>query len=584
MRFQRKALAIAVMVATSTLSACSSDTIDEIQDILDRVPTDIKLSNASVDENEKGAEIATLDTIDLDIEESFTYTTNDENFVISGKTLSLAADYALDYEKETSVTFDITVTDKNNNEFTKAVTIEVNDLLDTYSFNSKFVEGESSVSYGGQIARHALIAELKHYIGKGGLQADLDKGDTTPFDFTTKAGIIAKLNSFYDADENSWETLNISFMEAKQTSFNELSSSYKSVKSKVAGQDLGGQHKDWSTEFAGWGVKGSITPVGLIDLYFQEIADIAIDNLGGKRYIPGAEAIVANEIPVYVTDNGLDLNQLIQKFLLMSVAYSQATDDYLDEEKGLKADNAFQDKGTKAYTSLEHQFDEGFGYFGAARDYLAYNDNEISGKVDDEGTNGRVDWNGQHDTDGDDKIDLLSEKNWGNSVNAAKRDRGTASNTNPTDYSKQAMDAFLMGRQLINDNASLSEVLSVAQKEELITYRDAAVTAWEKSVAATVVHYINDLHADLTKASDDDFDFVTTAKHFSELKGFALGLQFNPYSPMTDAQFEAMHVLLKDAPVLVGATEVATYQSDLIKARDILQTALSFDAENVTGW
>jgi len=115
MKFQRKTLAIAVMVATSTLSACSSDTIDEIQDILDRVPTDIKLSNASVDENEKGAEIATLETIDLDLEESFSYTTDNENFVISGKTLSLAADYSLDYEKETSFTFDITVADKNNN-------------------------------------------------------------------------------------------------------------------------------------------------------------------------------------------------------------------------------------------------------------------------------------------------------------------------------------------------------------------------------------------------------------------------------------------------------------------------------------
>jgi hypothetical protein len=584
MRFQRNALAIAVMLATTTLSACSGDDvkeeieevkeeIEEVKAVLNREPTDIKLSGVTVDENKKGAEIATLETIDLDIEESFSYTTDNENFVISGKSLSLAADYSLDYEKETSVTFNITVTDKDNNEYTKAVTIEVNDLLDTYSFTSKFNDGESSVSYGGQIARHALIAELKHYIGKGGLQADLDNGV-----LTSKDEVIAKLNSIYDADENSWDALNISFTTAKQTKFSELSSSYKSVKSKVAGQDLGGQHKDWSTEFSGWGAKGSISPVGLIDLYFQQLADIAIDTLGSDRLDP----ITSTKIPVYVTNNGTDLNQLIQKFLLMSVAYSQATDDYLDEEKGLKADNAAQDKGTKAYTSLEHQFDEGFGYFGAARDYLAYNDNEISGKVSSD-EDGRSDWNGQHDTDADGKIDLLSEKNFGNSVNAAKRDRGTAANTNPTDYSKQAMDAFLMGRQLINDNASLSEVLSVAQKEELITYRDAAVTAWEKSVAATVVHYINDLHADLAKVGTDDFDFATTAKHFSELKGFALGLQFNQYSSMTDAQFEAMHVLLKDAPVLVTA-DVEAYQSDLIKARDILQAALSFDAENVGKW
>lgn len=571
MNFQRKALAIAVMVATSTLSACSSD---DIKELINLAPTEITLSNLSIDENEKGAKIADLSAVDLDLKDSFTYTTNNENFVISGATLSLAPEYALDYEKETSVTFDITVTDSDNHSFTQAFTIEVNDMLDYYGFMSKVGdETKSSVSYGGQSARHALIAELKYYIGKGGLQTDLDDGI-----LTTKTDVIAKLNSLYNADENSWDALNISFTTAKQTKFSELSSSYKSLKEKVAGQDTGGQHKDWKTEFAGWGAKGSITPVGLIDLYFQQLADIAIENNGDERTDP----ITNTNIPVYVTDNGTDLNQLIQKFLLMSVTYSQATDDYLDENKGLATDNISGDKeGTKDYTKLEHQFDEGFGYFGAARDYLAYNDNEIAGKVSSD-EDGRSDWNGQHDTDGDGVIDLTSEKNFGNSVNAAKRDRGSKDNAAATDYTKQAMDAFLMGRKLINDNAGMA--LTEAQMTELLGYRDAAVTAWENAVAGTVVHYINDLHGDLAKVGTADFNFADTAKHFSELKGFALGLQFNPYSPMTDVQFEAMHVLLKDAPVLVGAADVTTYQADLIKARDILEAALSFDAENVAGW
>ena len=43
-----------------------------------------------------------------------------------------------------------------------------------------------------------------------------------------------------------------------------------------------------------------------------------------------------------------------------------------------------------------------------------------------------------------------------------------------------------------------------------------------------------------------------------------------------------MHTLLKDAPVLTG--DVTAYRADLIKARDILQAALSFDADNVAGW
>ena len=576
MKFKQTALSIAIMAATLTLSACSSDDIiDEIiEDVIDLVPSEIDLSGLTVDENTAGAEIATLST-DLDVLGDFSFTTDDENFVISGTTLSLAPDYALDYETQTSATFNITVSDGGSNSFTQEVTIEVNDLLDTYSFMSKVGdETASSVSYGGQSARHALIAELKHYISDV-LQSDLDNGD-----LTTTDAVIAKLNSFYNADENSWDALNITFMDAKQTAFSELSSSYKSLKDKVAGQDESGQHKDWSTEFAGWGDTGSITPVDLIDLYFQQLADIAIDNLGSKRYVPDSEAIADNEIPVYVTDNGTDLNQLIQKFLLMSIAYSQATDDYLDEDKGLAADNVEQDKGTADYTSLEHQFDEGFGYFGAARDYLAYNDNEISAKVESD-EDGRSDWNGQHDSDGDGEIDISSEINLGNSVNAAKRDRGTADNTNPTDYTTQAMEAFLNGRKLINDNAGTA--LTEAQTTELLTYRDAAVDAWEFSVAGTVVHYINDLNADLDNVGTDNYDFVTIAKHFSELKGFALGLQFNPYSPITDDQFEAIHTLLQQAPVITEA-DVAAYQADLIEARDIIEEALSFDAENVANW
>jgi hypothetical protein len=465
----------------------------------------------------------------------------------------------------------VTVTDNGGLAHTQELTIDVNDLLDYYGFMSKVGdETQSSVSYGGQSARHALIAELKYYIGNG-LQADLDNGD-----LTTKDQVIAKLNSLYNADELSWDTLAITFTDAKQTSFNELSSSVKSLKEKVAGQDTGGQHKDWSTEFAGWGVKGSISPVGLIDLYFQQIADIAIDNLGSERLDP----ITNTAIPVYVTENGTDLNQLVQKFLLMSVTYSQATDDYLDEAKGLAADNIAQDKGTKEYTSLEHQFDEGFGYFGAARDYLAYNDNEIAGKVSSD-EDGRSDWNGKHDTDADGKIDLTSEINFGNSVNAAKRDRGSKDNAAATNYTKQAMDAFLMGRKLINDNAGMA--LTEAQMTELLGYRDAAVTAWENALAATVVHYINALRVDLNKLGTDDFSFADTAKHFSELKGFALGLQFNQYSSMSDAQFEEMHVLLQNAPVLGEAT-VESYQLELVKVLLILQTAYGFDDENLTTW
>ena len=73
------------------------------------------------------------------------------------------------------------------------------------------------------------------------------------------------------------------------------------------------------------------------------------------------------------------------------------------------------------------------------------------------------------------------------------------------------------------------------------------------------------------------------------MKGFALGLQFNPYSPIAGedaekfAKFVELHTLLKDAPVLAEA-DVADYLVDLKAARDLLQEVYGFDAENVEGW
>ena len=128
----------------------------------------------------------------------------------------------------------------------------------------------------------------------------------------------------------------------------------------------------------------------------------------------------------YITATEADLAQLVQKFLLGAVAFSQGADDYLDYDevdangvdlvaagKGLFGDNTALKDGKK-YTPLEHTWDEGFGYFGAARDYLEYTDDEIAGK------GGRDNYQGHHDTDGNGKTDLVSEYNWGHSVNAAQ--------------------------------------------------------------------------------------------------------------------------------------------------------------------
>ncbi|WP_298444683.1 DUF4856 domain-containing protein [uncultured Ferrimonas sp.] len=570
MTLKRSASAIFVL-SCLTLTACggSSGGGDSTPPVTNNAPTDISLSSAVVDENAMGATIGTLSATDADSGDSFTFTTSNSSFAISGTSLTLAEGVAMNFEANSSVDVAVTVTDAAGSSFSKTLTVSVNDLLDTYQFNNKNGEG-SSVSYSGQTARHVLIAELNNYIGN---QLQTDLGDGT---LATRAEVLAKLDSYFRMDADTYELTAESMLigftaDPEQISLKDISSSHKNLVAKVAGNDAGGQHAMWNDgDFAGWGAKGSTTPEGLVDIFFGLLADNADEILGGASRVDAD----GNPLPVYVTSTGLDLKQLIQKFLLMSVAYSQGADDYLDNNtagKGLLADNSANVTG-KPYTALEHIYDEGFGYFGAARDYLDYSDDEVASK------GGRDGWQGKHDTDNNGTFDLLSEYNFGNSVNAAKRDRGA---TTELDYSKTAMDNFLLGRQLIADtNAALTE----AQMTELEGYVSKALDAWERSIVATVVHYINDTSADLANFDSDNFNFTDTAKHWAEMKGFALGIQFNRASPMTSAQFEQLHNLLADAPVLTDAAAVTQYRADLMTARDLIETVYGFDAADVANW
>ena len=573
--FKKSLIALTVIAATQ-LTACgsSSDDNDPIVDV-NTAPTDITLSASVVSENAAGAEIGTLSATDADAGDTFTFTTSTEGFVIEGNTLSLAPELALDFEVTTATEVQITVTDSANNTFTKTLDITVEDVLDVYAFTNN-LSNEDSVSYSGQIARHVLIAELNNYISSQ-LQTDLDN-----LVFADGAEVKAKLMGFFDISDEAYDlgigeqALTISAIaELKQKTLKEISGSTKNLKGKIAGNDPKGQHKDWNTEgFVAFSTDTYQSPEMLIESYFDAIAAHAQTYIdGGTRVDVNGETITK----IYISETGLDYQQLIQKTLLGAVAFSQGADDYLGsdvEGKGLLTSNEVLVDG-KAYTNLEHQFDEGFGYFGAARDYLAYTDDEIANK------GGREAFAGMHDSNDDGMIDLNSEFNFGHSQNAAKRDRGTADNANPTDFTENAMQAFLMGRALINDNVGAE--LTAEQMTELEGYATQAILNWEMAIAATAVHYINDTTADLEAFGTDAFDFATVAKHWSELKGFVISLQFNPDSPLSDAEHVAVNDLIGDAPVLVEA-DIEAYLADLATARTKLQQAYEFDAENVANW
>ncbi|MGB1297794.1 MAG: DUF4856 domain-containing protein, partial [Psychrobium sp.] len=521
-------IASAVLLSLG-LSACgggsNSSTPAPTPTPTNSAPTAIALSATEVAENAVAATVGKLTTTDADSSDTFTYSVDDERFEIAGDELKLKADTSFNYEMVRSVPVKVTVKDSANAEFTQDFTITVTDSMgvqsvldaldiketDTYAFESKFTADPSSVSHTGQAARQMLILELNNYIANQ-LQADVDADK-----FADAAAVKAKLMSFYAKSAEDWQSdidngteLEITAISVaaplvlKQTKITQISSSHKNLQGKIAGKDGAGstQHKDWETELVGWNEKGSVSPDGLVQVLFDQLAANAQKSIDGEA----RKDFAGNDIAkLYINEDGTDIKQLIQKFILGAVNFSQGADDYLDhatDGKGIKASH--EQDGSKAYTKVEHQFDEGFGYFGAAHNYNQYSDLDIRAKGE-----GAEFGKGYNDINADGEIDLAREINLSNSVNAAKRDLGTVEHANKTDLTKEAFDAFVKGRKILNIAAGRE--LTADEMTTLMEQRDVAVLAWEKAISATVIHYINDTKADLDKIGTDGY----TAENFA---------------------------------------------------------------------
>lgn len=432
------------------------------------------------------------------------------------------------------------------------------DVPDTYAFESRLGDGTDSVAYDGQIARQILILALERHLA--GLTARLDTGF-----FPEPGDVRAELEFYFDFDaETSGELPHgVPFTPAPlQTTWNDISSN-KMLVDKIAGNDASTDHRDWSTSFVGWGQPGATTPEGLVRAWFDVVDAQAVAWADGRPPLGPDGAPVA---AVTLTPEGHDLRQLLPKFLGVAIGFSQGADDYLDDDvdgKGLLADHAALADG-KPYTTLEHQWDEGFGYFGASRDYAR---RDAAGVAD----------SPAFDTNGDGAIDLQAEVSFLHSGNAAKRDLGSKV---PSDLMVRAWEGFAGGRQLL---ATTDGPLTDAELDALRGYRDQALGAWEGAIAATALHYVNDTLQAMATFGTDDYDFATHAKVWSELKGFALGLQFNRHSPLSEQDFARLHTLLGDAPVLptAPASEIEAYKADLREARQLLLDAYGFDPANL---
>ncbi|MCB9670538.1 MAG: DUF4856 domain-containing protein [Alphaproteobacteria bacterium] len=437
---------------------------------------------------------------------------------------------------------------------------------DRYAFPSRTDPSVDSAVYDGQVMRQLLIADLSTHIG--GLT---DRLNAT---FIPDAGDVeAELAFYFDFDSvtsGGLTPLHSPGLPLHQATYDAVSVD-KDLNGKIAGNDSATDHADWSTSFTGFAAPGVTTPESLVRHWFAALDAQAVAWSAGTYPLDPSGAPVAG---VHLTDDGLDLQQLVEKFLRGAVALSQGGDDYLDDDvpgKGLLSSHADVEAG-EPYTPLEHAWDEGWGYFGGSRGYGGWTDMEIA--------------QGAVDVDVSGTIDLHREWSTGASANAAKRDLGAVS---PVDFTGDAWAAFHGGRELL---ASTTGDLTPAELDALRGYRDEALLAWERAIAATVVHYINEVLVDMGRFGTPDYVYADHAKHFSEMKGFALGFQFDPHSPLTDAQFAELHGYLADRPVLPGAdaTAVEAYAADLRAARALLGTVYGFapanlgDVDGTQGW
>ncbi len=438
----------------------------------------------------------------------------------------------------------------------------------TYDFNSRFTRS-SSVKYTGQVIRNILMEDIKDRMNSyktgsyPGSAADAKKMLMSYYDYKTVLPADRNVSGAISGDSEfliKAKDLNDQQMPLYEFFYSEIDGTNKDLRGKIAGVD----NPLRRGKLYGW--KGANTPDELMNLWFEAYANNAAN---GKAFTPPNGSLPTNPVDLAsVTADGVDYAQLVQKFLYGAVAYSQAARDYLSTDlgpnKGLNADNNEPQKPGVNYTAMEHFWDEGFGYLGAARDALSYDDMDAFQKR-------------SIDTNNDGLISLLDEKIVGSARNVPRLD--VTAIDGDLDLSKEIMEAFIKGRQLIATRPA-------NYKTYVEAYAQVALTVWEKSFAGVTIHYINKTLKQYKAYGTRGYDFLSWAKFWGEMKGYALVFQFNPKALMPDATFDQLHVLMDDKPVLPHApkAQVDAYVAKLTEARDMIGKTYGFSQNNVINW
>jgi hypothetical protein len=213
-----------------------------------------------------------------------------------------------------------------------------------------------------------------------------------------------------------------------------------------------------------------------------------------------------------VNANGVELAQLIEKGIMGACFYYQATAVYLGEGK-MNVDNITVTPGLG--TTMEHHWDEAFGYLGVSKDF---------------------------------PTNLTGLKFWGKYLN----DRESKLGQNAT-----LMNAFLAGRAAIS-NDNLGE-------------RDVKITSirrsWEQVCAATAIAYLNDA---LAAYGNDDAELHHA---LSEAYAFIYALKWGGDATINASSVDVILVSLGGSSNLLTINFYGISNAQLQNAKDALIAA-----------
>ena len=383
------------------------------------------------------------------------------------------------------------------------------DMYGNFPVTEKSYSGKKkdSTSYTGQVARHVLHNSLKKLAGKG-------NGNPNP-------ELKATMMSYYsskDAGRKIIDPTSKGEFKVKQTMVDEISKG-KNLKGKT----YNGLVNGFPGQMSG-----------------PEVFEFLIDKASSSN--KGFDPVTGYNYP-----------QLISKFMMGAVFYSQAVDNYLDEKMG--ADNKPNNKPYKKgahYTGKEHSWDEAFGYFGAPAHAMALNAKQAYGIAK------RKDIK-VADANGDGVVDLKTEMTFAHAYYAADSDKAG------TKYMHTIVDAFIKGRQLIRDADGAA--LTDQQRAKLMSYVKVIKTNWERVIAEAAFKYAGSCYKDLEKLrtivesnGDASKAFAAYGKHWGELKGFLMALETSGRS-LGEAGVR-MNRLVGYGPVLLGGGQVTGIDSD----------------------